>query len=533
MPEKNISRRIAFGALATVMLGVFMSSMDQTVVGTAMPRIIDELGGMSLYSWVFTAYMLASTIFIPIFGKMSDIFGRKYFYMGGMLTFMAFSWIAGLSQNIYWLIGARAFQGIGAAALMAVGPAIIGDVFTPRERGKYQGLIGAVFAVSSIIGPLIGGYLTDRISWHWVFYVNMPIGIPALVMAYFFLSKELGGNSKAKVDYWGSILLGGMIFSLLMGLSYASIDNSWIEPQVWGLFIISAMLFVPFYFVERKIQEPILELKLFKNQVFTVANSMNFLVGFSLFSLSVYIPLFVQGVQGQSATNSGLILMPVMLASMASSVLGGFYISRAGKYKLVFIAGSILTTIGLFLISRITYDVPILKLDTYMILAGFGVGVTMGMMMVVIQSAVDRKYTGLALSSVQFFRSIGGTVGTAVFGTIVNTTYTSQLTGIPKILDYMLPKDLLSSMNSPQFLMNKNQILSKTPVTIHAILNGVFNDMAKYLANSITYAFLIAAIASIGLIVLSIAIKRIKIIEDTQKSTAKTKLARRKAISED
>ncbi len=510
----NVERKIAIGALVTVLMAVFMSSMDQTVVGTAMPRIIDDLGGMSLYAWVFTAYMLSSTIFVPIFGKLSDMFGRKYFYMAGMLIFMGASWSAGLSQSIYWLIASRAVQGVGAAMTMAIGPAIIGDIFTARERGKFQGLLGAVFGISSVIGPFIGGFLTDKVSWHWVFYVNMPIGIPAFIMAYFLIPKDLGKNAMSrKIDYLGATLLGGMLLSLLLGFSFASQDNTWNEPKVWGLFIISAMIFVFFFFTEKRAEEPILELSLFKNEIFTVGNTLNFIVGFSLFASAVYLPLFVQAVQGKSATSSGLILMPMMLAAVLSSIGGGLYISKTGKYKMAFIMGTITMTYGLFLMSKFNVNSSSWNISLAMIVVGLGVGLPMGMLMVVMQSAVSKRYTGLALSSVQFFRSVGGTVGTAVLGTIVNNSFASNVSGLPKILNFILPKEFLSMMKSPQFLMNKSKILEKSPVSVHAILAGVFADMSKWLSIAITNAFTVSIIASIGGIAAAIAIKRISIDE--------------------
>ncbi len=515
----NVSKKVAFGALITVLTSIFMSSLDQTVVGTAMPRVINDLGGMSLYSWVFTIYMLTSTIFVPIFGKLSDMFGRKYFYMSGILVFMAGSWSAGLSPSIYWLIVSRAVQGFGAAMTMAIGPAIIGDVFTARERGKFQGLLGAVFGISSVIGPLIGGYLTDNLSWHWVFYVNMPIGIPAFIMAYFLIPKELGRNAIGeRVDYLGATLLGSMLLSLLLGFSFASQDHTWNEFKVWGLFLISAAIFVFFYFTEKKAKEPILELSLFKNQVFTVGNILNFIVGFSLFASAVYLPLFVQAVQGRTATNSGLILMPMMLGAVLTSIGGGFYISKTGKYKLSFILGTITMTYGLYMMSRFTVNSSNMEISLAMVIVGMGVGLPMGMLMVVMQSAVERKYTGLALSSVQFFRSVGGTVGTAVLGTVVNNTFAAKLDLLPKILNFVLPKEFLHMMRTPQFLMNKNIILKKTPASVHAILVGVFADMSKWLAGAITDAFFIAMLASVLAIAAAVMIKRIPIEERKQSS---------------
>ncbi len=510
----NVSKKVAIGALLTVLTSIFMSSLDQTVVGTAMPRVINDLGGMDLYSWVFTVYMLTSTIFVPIFGKLSDMFGRKYFYMAGILIFMGASWSAGLSQNIYWLIISRAVQGFGASMTMAIGPAIIGDVFTARERGKFQGLLGAVFGISSIVGPLIGGYLTDKLSWHWVFYVNMPIGIPAFIMAYFLIPKELGRNAIGeKVDYLGATLLGGMLLTLLLGFSFASQDHTWNEPKVWGLFLISAIIFVFFYFTERKAKEPILELSLFKNQVFTVGNTLNFIVGFSLFASAVYLPLFVQAVQGKTATNSGLILMPMMLGAVITSIAGGFYISKTGKYKLSFVLGTIVMTYGLYMMSKFTVNSSSSTISLAMVIVGLGVGLPMGMLMVVMQSAVEKKYTGLALSSVQFFRSVGGTVGTAVLGTVVNNTFAEKLNQLPKILNFVLPKEFLHMMKSPQFLMNKNVILQKSPTSVHAILIGVFANMSKWLATAITNAFFISMIASLIAIVAALMIKRIPIEE--------------------
>ncbi|MGC8817996.1 MAG: MDR family MFS transporter [Athalassotoga sp.] len=508
-----MQKRTKYGILTAVLVGVFVSGMDQNVVGTAMPRIIADLGGMDLYSWVFTAYMLASTIFIPIFGKLSDIFGRKYFYMTGIGIFIIFSFFSGLSPTMYWLIFSRASQGVGAAMMTALGPVIIGDIFTPKERGRYQGIFGAVFAVSSIIGPLIGGFLTDNVNWHWVFYVNIPIGIVAIILTYTFIPKNLGSNVlNVKVDYLGSFFIGISIFLFLLGTSYASIDNSWMERKVIVLFIASAITIFIFYFVERRAQEPIFELKLFRNKIFSLSSVINFITGFTLFALLVYIPLFFQAAQGQSAMNSGLILMPAMVTGGVASILGGFYISKTGKYKLAFILSALISSYGLYRMISLTSTSPVLEINIDMMIAGFGAGVSMGMMFVVIQGTVEKRYSGIALSSITFFRNIGGTIGTAVLGTVVSNYYTSQLQRIPKIVNFILPKDLLSFMNNPQFLMNKSDILSKVSPAFKTILNGIFADMSEYLANAIDRAFFLSMIMAIIALILAILLPRQKIL---------------------
>ncbi len=508
-----MQKKIKYEILTAVLVGVFVSGMDQNVVGTAMPRIIADLGGMDLYSWVFTAYMLSSTIFIPIFGKLSDIFGRKYFYMTGMGVFIIFSFFSGLSPTMYWLIASRALQGVGAAMITALGPVIIGDIFTTKERGKYQGVFGAVFAIASIVGPLIGGFLTDNVNWHWVFYVNIPIGIIAIVLTYIFMPKNLGSNAlNVRVDYLGSFLIGVSIFLFLLGTSYASIDNSWVERKVVILFIASAIALSFFYIVERKAPEPIFELKLFRNKIFSLSSAINFITGFTLFALLVYIPLFFQAAQGQNATNSGLILMPAMVTGGIASIIGGFYISRTGRYKLAFILSAIISSYGLYRMISLTSTSPVLEINIDMMIAGFGAGVSMGMMFVVIQGTVEKRYSGIALSSITFFRNIGGTIGTAILGTVVNDYYISQLQKIPKIVNLILPKDLISFMNNPQFLMNKSDILSKVSPTFKAILNGIFADMAGYLARAIDRAFFLSMIMAMIALILSILLPRQKIL---------------------
>src|SRR5438105_9514697 len=349
----TVSRQRLVSILIGVLLGMLLASLDQTVVGTALPRIVANLGGLDHYAWVVTAFLLASTVSVPVWGKLSDIYGRRTFFILGMVIFLVGSALAGTSQNMTELIIYRGIQGLGAGGMMPIALAIIGDLFPPAERGKWQGLFVAVFGLSAIIGPTLGGWITDNWGWRWVFYVNMPVGIIAILTAGFVLPK-LVTRREHIIDYLGSVTLVAGTVPLLLAFSWAGTQYAWDSWQIIGLFAFSVVMLIIFVLIETRAAEPIISPRLFKNSIFVVSVIATFLVSAAMFGAILYLPLFVQGVLGDSATNSGIVLTPMMIGFMISSIVGGQLLSRTGRYKILAMGGFIVGAVGMFLLSRMT-----------------------------------------------------------------------------------------------------------------------------------------------------------------------------------
>ncbi|MGC8544940.1 MAG: DHA2 family efflux MFS transporter permease subunit [Athalassotoga sp.] len=511
MKDDTIKKR-AFGAFLSVMVSYFIPSMLQASVGTAMPQILNDIGGMSMYWWVFDAFTLSMALVIPIFGKLSDIFGRKYLYITGLVIFIVASFFGGISHNIYWLIGASAAQGVGGGAILAIGPAIIGDYFPSKERGKYQGFVGGVLAVASVLGPLLSGYLVGTVGWRWVFFINIPIGLGAILMDFIFLSKTSPNTDKnATIDYRGITTLSVMLFSMLLGFTYVSIDNTWFERQTLALFFLSAIFFFIFYRVEHRQKNPVIDFKLFGNEVFSIFNILSFLTEFAMYGSFIYIPLFVEAVQGKTALNTGVILAPMMLSAILTSIISGIYFSKTGKYKLITITGIILMAYGLYRMSYLTPSSSDMTLYLDMMIIGLGMGLELSIPFSVLQGVVSKKELGVALSSERFFNSVGGVVGAAVIGTVVNTYYEDKISTLPKILNYVMPKEFLQWMNNPQLLMEKQRIISSSPIFARSTLESLLNEMTNWFSQAINNAFFIAFLVMASAAVVAIFLKRVKI----------------------
>jgi EmrB/QacA subfamily drug resistance transporter len=449
----TLSRGRLIAILIGVILGMLLAALDQTIVGTALPRIVAQLGGLDHYAWVVTAYLLASTVSIPIYGKLSDIYGRRTIFILGMVIFLAGSALAGTSQNMTQLIIYRGIQGLGAGAMMPIAMAIIGDIFPPAERGKWQGLIVAVFGLASIVGPTLGGWITDNWGWRWVFYVNMPVGIIAILTAGFVLPKFVN-KRKHIIDYLGAITLVAGSVPLLLAFSWAGTQYAWGSWQIISLFIFSVVMLVIFFLVEMRAVEPIISPKLFKNSIFTISTIAMFLVSAGLFGAILYLPLFVQGVLGESATNSGIVLTPLMLGFMFSSIVGGQLLSRTGRYKILAMGGFAVAAVGMFLLSRMTPATSQGEVVRNMIITGLGIGVMMSLFTIVVQNAFPYRQLGEVTASLTFFRSIGSTIGVAVMGTIVTNTFQNALqSNIPAILKRIVPADRLAQLENPQLLL--------------------------------------------------------------------------------
>jgi EmrB/QacA subfamily drug resistance transporter len=418
----NMTHKQILVVLSGLMLGMLLAALDQTIVATALPRITADLGGQEHIAWVVTAYLLTSTASTPLYGKISDLYGRKIIFQAAIVIFLAGSALAGASQNMTELIVTRALQGLGAGGLITLAMAIVGDVISPRQRGRYQGYFGAVFGLASVVGPLLGGFFTESLSWRWVFYVNLPVGAVALVVTSVVLDIPFHRRNH-KIDYTGAGLLVAGTAAFLLALSLGGKEHAngyaWGSVQIVGLFVIGALLTVVFVAWESRAAEPILPLRLFRNRVFTVANTMAFILGFTMFGAIIYLPLYLQEVRGASPTISGLELLPLMVGVLTASIGSGRLITRIGRYKMFPIIGMVLVSIGFFLMSLVKADTPFLPLAGAMIVVGLGMGCIMQVLVLAIQNSVAYRDLGVATSSNTFFRSIGSALGVAVFGAAV------------------------------------------------------------------------------------------------------------------
>jgi EmrB/QacA subfamily drug resistance transporter len=406
----HVSKRARIEILIAVLLGLFLSALDQTIVGPILPRIVSELHGVDYYTWVVTAYLLTSTVTVPIYGKLSDLFGRRPMLMVGIGLFLFGSALSGLSQTMWQLIAFRAIQGLGAGALFPISLAVIGDQFTPRERGKYQGLFGAVFGIAFLVGPGLGGTITDNFSWHWVFYVNLPIGLIALAVIWRLLPTVRRPDATRNIDYAGVATFAAAIVPILVGLTNAE-NGDWGSVGVWGLLLLGAAFLALFVWVESRAKEPMIPLHLFRIRTFAISMIAVFTAMFGFFGAVVFLPLWYQVVQGASATESGYKLLPFLFGLILSSVVSGQVVSRTGHYKWLAAGALALATLGVALMTNLRADTPDLTLWLWMFVAGVGIGPSMAVFTIIVQNAVPFSELGAATSDLTLFRQIGGTVG--------------------------------------------------------------------------------------------------------------------------
>ena len=431
---EDLSKRAKQGIVVAIMLALFLGALDQTIVGTALPRIITELNGANLYTWVVTIYLLASTVTVPIYGKLSDMYGRKPLLLIGVGLFLVGSALAGLSQNIEQLIIFRGIQGLGAGALFPIALATIGDLFSAKERGRYQGLFGAVFGLSSLVGPALGGWLTDTFSWHLIFYVNLPIGLLSIAIILLELP-TIKGRPNQKIDFLGAIVFAAGIIPVLIGLTNVQ-SNAFATPEVAGLISAGLAILCLFLFIEAKADEPIIPLELFKNRTFAAAAAATFFASFGFFASIIFLPRYFQAVLGETATNSGYATLPLLLGVIISSISAGQMVARRGRYKSLILGAIVLVTVGSLLLTNIKADTDPWVLRGWMFLAGLGVGPTLSVFTIVVQNAVPFKFLGAATSNLTFFRQVGGSVGLAIVGSYFGGQLT---TTIPKELAAAAP----------------------------------------------------------------------------------------------
>ena len=422
----NVDHRTKLQILGAIMLALFLGALDQTIVSVAMPVIATELNGLELYTWVTTIYLLTSTITVPFYGKLSDLYGRRPLLMIGITLFLIGSALSGVSQTMEQLVFFRGVQGLGAGALFPISLAIIGDLFTPAERGKYQGLFGAVFGLSAIVGPALGGFITDAVSWHWIFYINLPIGLVSLwIIARYLPTLRVAGASRS-LDYLGALVFTVGVSLLLLGLSNKQAGD-WTDPNVGGFVVAGLILGAIFFAIEARATEPIVPPNLFRNRTYAGSIVATFLTSFGFFGAIIFLPLWFQSVQGSTPTESGYQIMPLLIGLIGGATLSGALVSRTGRYKVILLGGLVLMAIALTLMTQLRADTPLPVLWAWMFLAGLGIGPTFSVFTVVVQNAVPVERLGVATSNLTFFRQIGGSVGLAIVGTMFATSFREQV----------------------------------------------------------------------------------------------------------
>ena len=485
---------------------MFLSSLDQTIVGTATPRIIADLGGFAHYTWLATAYMVTSTIVLPITGKLTDMYGRKYFYTAGIAIFILGSLLCGLSQTMTQIIIFRGLQGVGGGIIMANAFTVIGDLFPPAERGKYIGLVTAVFGVSSVIGPTLGGFITDSFSWHWIFYINIPLGIITIILFIVFFPHFRQDNLEHKIDYAGITALVLAVVPLMLALSWGGTEYPWLSVPVIGMFALSAAAIVAFPIIEGKSEEPIIPLHIFKNPIVAISISITFLSGIGMFGSIIFIPLFFQGVLGLSATTSGSFLMPMMLSQVIASFISGQLLARTGgHYRLQGIFGLAIMALGLALLSRVTPETSYASAVVNIALIGFGLGITMPLYTIAVQNTVPYNVLGAATSSVPFFRAIGGTVGLSIFGSIMTNRLASEfLTKLPETIKALIPPELLSSIThnaqvlvSPEAQAQLQAVFRNMGEQGAALCDQTLQTLREALNSGLTEVFVVAFVMTV------------------------------------
>src|SRR4051794_35494408 len=461
------------------MLGMFLAALDQTIVSTALPTIVGDLGGLNHLSWVVTSYLLASTVSTPLYGKLGDMLGRKPVFLVAILIFLAGSMLAGLSQSMTELIGFRALQGIGAGGLMVSAQAIIADIVPPRERGRYMGLIGSVFAVASVAGPLLGGFLVDNLSWRWVFYVNMPVGALAVLIVVTRLHLHTPAI-RHRIDVLGALLLSVGVTSLTLLTAWGGNEYPWDSTTIVLLGVAGVVVLGLFLWWETRAAEPILPLALFRSRVFSVASGMSFTIGMAMFGAIVFIPVFLQLVYGASPTSSGLRMLPLMAGLLTAAIVSGRVISRIGRYRPFPIAGTATLVVGMFLLSLLRVDTPPWVASVCMLVVGVGIGLVMQVLVLVVQNDSRPENIGVATSTATFFRSVGGSLGVAIFGTIFATRLAHQLAH--------LPPAVVSRLGSGVHL---------SPAAARALPPAVHADFLAAFAHALSGVFLFGMVVAI------------------------------------
>ena len=513
-----LTRRQVIITMSGVLMAMFLSALDQTVVSTALPQMVADLGGFDRYTWVSTSYLVASTSILPIVGRLTDVYGRKWFVVVALVVFLVGSVLAGLSQTMTQLIVFRAIQGLGGGSIMAIAFVAVGDLFPPAERGKNQGYVAAVYAMSSILGPVLGGLITDQLSWNWIFYINLPLGIPLIVLFIRYFPNVQPDVTRHKLDVLGVATLILTVVPLMLALSWGGVQYSWGSPQVAGFLVFSLVMAVLFVFIETRAEQPIVPLHLFKNRVLSSSLITIFLTGFAMFGGIIFVPLYAQGVLGKSATSTGTIMTPMMLGMVVGATLSGQALSRlGGHYRTQGLVGLGILAVGLYLISRMTAETSFGVAVFNLVLMGFGLGTTFPTYTIAIQNSVHPRFMGVATSSSQFFRSIGGLLGLAILGSVLTNRFSSKFLGsVGAEAEGALTTERLRELaHNPQELVNEEAQAELQLAFAEAgpqgatLLEQVMEALRTALSSAIADVFSIALIVIIIAIVATLFLKEI------------------------
>ncbi|HEX6540144.1 MAG TPA: MDR family MFS transporter [Ktedonobacterales bacterium] len=528
--QPKYSREVTLLTMLGVLSVMLLSSLDQTIVGTAMPHIIAELNGFDRYTWVTTSYLLASTVMVPIYGKLSDLYGRKGILIFSVLMFLAGSWLSGAAQTMTALILFRGFQGLGAGGLMSMAIAIIGDLFTPRERAKWQGVTGAVFGLAFIVGPTVGGWITDNWSWRWVFYVNMPVGLLALGVLIFLMPTLYHPAQSPKIDFIGAALLVAGTVPLMLGLTWAGSQYDWNSPQIIGLLGGAVVVLAGFMFYERRLEvrggQPIVSPSLFKNNIFAASTVIVMLAGMAMMGSIYYIPLFLQGVVGTSATNSGIVLTPMMLTAMAASILSGLLVARTGRYKIFALLGAVISAGGSLFLLHLDIHSTSTDVIIAMLVLGLGMGTAMSLYNLIVQNALPTRI-GEASAGMTFFRQIGSTIGLAAMGSVFNSAFpTAYHHAIPAAVSKVVPPQVINVFNNPQILLSPElqaklqQQFAQFGPQGEAIYKMLYQAVQQGIASSLHSIFLVGMIIAAASVVAVLFLKEIPLRGDARPSAS-------------
>lgn len=511
--------------MIAIMVAMFFSAINQTIIGVAMPRIIAKLGGMDYYTWVIMIYLLTMAVATILVGKLSDIYGRKPFILAGIGLFTIGAFLSGLSTTIFQLIAFRGITGFGAGVIMSTAFTAVGDLYLPRERARWTGLLSGIFGISSVLGPLLGGYIVDHFNWNWVFWVFLPLGIVAFIMIVILFPKVARREGET-IDYFGSLFLTVTIVSLLLAFSLGGDGPNkyaWTSWEILGLFGLTALGLVIFIFIESKVKSPVLPLSLFKNDIVTMSNVAGFLLGAGMMGVMIYAPFFIQGVKGISPSGSGYIMMPMSIMMVLATGFAGQLMTKTGKYKAMAIVGLLLSAIGLFLLHFITIDIPVYLLVIYLCIIGLGLGASMPVFSLTVQNAVPLKELGVASASSQLFRSLGSTIGVGILGTVMGSRMTTRMTEMyasGSSAQAQIPPDQaeqLSKLMNSEVLLDQpklEQMQQQLPAELLPYAEKAIASMRDIFSDALTATFLGGGIIMIIAVVVAICLRAIPLVSE-------------------